>query len=224
MADSPKRNSKRLLWDAVNKYPQLFCSSLRRSGALEPCEDVEWASPLAKDDYHEYGVGKVVENLCLSGSISVPLKEFWPSPGPVWDGLGVSSQGRPILVEAKAHIPEAASPDTKASSKSRKLIEQSLDATRGHFAPGSRADWTRTFYQYANRLAHQYWLREMNKINSSLVFLYFTNAFDMGGPDTEAEWQGATKELHDELGLPASLEKFGVYHAYVDAEQLSNAS
>jgi hypothetical protein len=35
---------------------------------------------------------------------------------------------------------------------------------------------------------------------------------------------GATRLLHAVLGLPASLEHFGVYHAYIDARQLTDAA
>jgi hypothetical protein len=63
----------------------------------------------------------------------------------------------------------------------------------------------------------------LNNIDSSLVFLDFTNAADMDGPTSEEEWKGATRMIHAVLGLPANLEHFGVYHAYLDARQLTDA-
>ena len=51
-------------------------------------------------------------------------------------------------------------------------------------APRSKEDWNGLFYQYRNRLAFQYFLRRLNGIDSSLVFLYFANAVDMDGPMT----------------------------------------
>jgi hypothetical protein len=74
-----------------------------------------------------------------------------------------------------------------------------------------------------NRLAHQFYLREMNEIESSLVFLYFTDAVDMDGPATEEEWHGATRRIHAAMGLPADLRQFGVHHAFVDARHLTDA-
>lgn len=136
----------------------------------------------------------------------------------------MSSEARPILVEAKAHIPEAASPGTKASPASRELIEQSLAQARRWISPRSKANWTGTFYQYANRLAHQFFFRKSHGVSSSLVFLDFTNAVDMDGPATEQQWRGATRLLHAVLGLPADLTAFGVYHAYLDARQLTDAA
>jgi hypothetical protein len=84
-------------------------------------------------------------------------------------------------------------------------------------APRSKEDWNGLFYQYRNRLAFQYFLRRLNGIDSSLVFLYFANAVDMDGPTTEAEWHGAVRLTHACLGLPADLSQLGVHKAFVDA-------
>ena len=127
-------------------------------------------------------------------------------------------------MEAKAHIPEAVSGGTKASISSRKLIDRSLAAIRKHLAPRSKTNWAGAFYQYANRLAYQFWPRVLNGIDSSLVFVDFTNAVDMDGPTTEAEWRGAVRMIHAVLGLPANLESFRVYHAYIDARHLTDAA
>ena len=37
----------------------------------------------------------------------------------------------------------------------------------------STCDWSGTFYQYANRLAHLYLLHELNDVDAWLVFVYF---------------------------------------------------
>lgn len=216
--------SQRLLQIAVNKKPALLRLALKKSGALRRRETVSWQSPLKLDKYVEYRDKAALQKLGLTDSdLDVPLKDFWPPRGAVWDGLGITSQNRPLMLEAKAHIPEAASPGTKASPASRELIEKSLAKTRKYLAPKAKADWTGTFYQYANRLAYQYFLRVLNGQDSSLVFLDFTNAADMDGPSTEEEWKGATRMIHAVLGLPANIEKFGVFHAYVDARQLVDA-
>lgn len=62
-------------------------------------------------------------------------------------------------------------------------------------------DWTSTFYQYANRLAHLYYLREINQLPAWLVFVYFTGDEEMKGPRSEAEWRAALTVLHAALGL-----------------------
>ena len=222
--ESHTLGSQRLLQLAVSRRPELLQSALRKSGALGRRETVEWKSPLELDAFREYKDRKALQKLEIETRLDVPLSDFWPTGGAVWDGLGVTSENRPLLVEAKAHIPEAASPGTQASPKSFMLIEKSLLMTRKHLAPRSKAVWTGTFYQYANRLAYQYYLRILNGIDSSLVFLEFTNAVDMDGPTTEQEWRGANRMIHAVLGLPASLEQFNVFHASVDARHLTDTT
>ena len=50
-------------------------------------------------------------------------------------------------------------------------------------------------YQYANRLAHLYSLRQMNDIDAYLVFVYFLNDPDLDGPHTERERRAAIEVL-----------------------------
>lgn len=222
-ASDPPFGSQRLLQLAVNRRPELLKSALRKASALGRRESIEWVSPLDSDNHREYRDKAALFKLGIEKRVTLPLKEFWPARGPVWDALARTAEGRPMLVEAKAHIPESASPGTRASTASRGLIEASLKATRKHLAPKSSAFWMGTFYQYANRLAYQYYLRNLNQIDSSLVFLDFTNAVDMDGPTAEEEWRGATRLIHAVLGIPANLERFGVYHAYIDARLLTDA-
>ncbi len=213
--------SQRLLQIAVGKCPNRLEEALRTVGAIGSSESVTWTSPLEADGFKEFRDSAALKKLGVANSIIYPLKEFWPQRGPVWDATGITSSGTPVLLEAKAHIPEAASPASGASSKSMELIEQSLEKARKFYSPRSTSTWSGTFYQYANRLAHQYFLRELNKISSILVFLDFINAVEMDGPASELEWKGATRLLHAVLGLSADLEGYGVYHAYVDAALLS---
>jgi hypothetical protein len=215
--------SQRLLQAAVNRRPELLRSALRRAGAVGRREALRWVSPLAGDSFREYRDSAALQCLGVASRLRTPLGDFWPARGAVWDALGVAGEARPVLVEAKAHIAEAASSPTRASAKSRGLIERSLLAARRYFAPRSKVDWTCTFFQYANRLAYQYYLREHNGIDSSLVFLYFTNAVDMDGPATEEEWHGATRLIHVLMGLPADLRPWRIYEASIDARHLADA-
>src|SRR5260370_1044678 len=147
---------QRLLQVAVNRKPQLLVSALQRSGAIGPRVSVTWHSPLDSDDFREYRDGKALEKAGIAtANLKKPLEEFWPARGPVWDALGITSQGHPLFVEAKAHIPEAVTPATKASPTSLELIERSLGEARQFYAPRAPAVWTNLFYPYANRLAHQ---------------------------------------------------------------------
>lgn len=93
-----------------------------------------------------------------------------------------------------------------------------LDSSRGQ-APTRRVSSGVS----ANRLAHHYLLHELNRVRSTLAFLYFVKATEMGGPEDECEWRGAIRLLHAALGLPSELRGRGVFEAFVDVRQLSGA-
>jgi hypothetical protein len=215
--------SQRWLQLAVNRAPKLLDSALRRAGAIGRRDSVEWRSPVLADGFHECRDGEALRRLGLDDALpNRRLTEYWPNRGPVWDALGVSGQGLRVLVEAKAHIPEAVSPPSKANGPALSVIRASLEEARRFYAPRSKADWSSVFYQYANRLAFQYFLSHVNGVPSRLVFLDFCNATDMGGPETEAEWRGATRLIHAQLGLPADLSEHGIFHAYLDVRHLAD--
>lgn len=224
MKDFASAGSQRWLQVAINRKPELLLSALRRSGAIPQRASVTWHSPLAGDAFHEYRDSAALKKTSIDyARLAHPLHSFWPARGPVWDAIGTISEDGPLFLEAKAHIPEAASPATKASPASWKLIKRSLCEARYFYAPRAKADWTIHFYQYANRLAYQYFLREKNNIKSTLVFLYFLNADDMLGPGSEEEWQGASRLIHAVLGVPKDLTSHGVFDVYLDTRLLQDA-
>jgi hypothetical protein len=214
--------SQRLLQRAVNLRPELLRTALRRAGAIGKRVSVEWTSPLASQGGREYRDLAALRQLGLAERLTIPLSDFWPARGPVWDALAVASDGTGLLIEAKAHIPEAVSQGTAAAGASLELIRRSLNAARRSYAPRSKADWTGTFYQYANRLAFHHFLSQSNGLPTRLVFLAFTNAADVEGPATEEEWHGAIRLLHAALGLPADISSRGVHHAFIDARLLTD--
>jgi hypothetical protein len=177
---------------------------------------------LEADKFREYRDGVALAKAGIQ-TYQRPLQTFWPSRGPVWDAVGRTSEERPIFVEAKAHIPEAASPATRASAASRELIERSLEEARRFYSPRAKAIWSSLFYQYANRLAHQYFLRRVNGLASVLVFVYFVNADDMLGPMSEEEWHGAIRLIHAVLGVPKDLTGHGIFDVFLDTRLLQDA-
>jgi len=223
MGSFASAGSKRWLQVAVNRKPQLLLSALRRSGAIGPRISVTWHSPLEADDFREYRDRTALAKAGIA-DLKKPLEQFWPARGPVWDALGVTSEGHPLFTEAKAHISETASPATRASAASRDLIDRSLSEARRFYAPRATASWSNLFYQYANRLAHQYFLRRVNDVSSTLVFLYFVNADDMLGPMSEEEWHGAVRLIHAVLGVPKDLRSYGVFDAFLDTRLLQDAA
>jgi hypothetical protein len=225
MTEFAAAGSQRWLQVAVNREPALLLDALRRSGVVAPGASVTWSSPLESERFQEYRDGKALAKLGIAqATFKKPLAEFWPARGPVWDAVGITSDGVPLFLEAKAHIPEVASPATRASAESFALISQSLDAARKFYAPRATSIWTDIFYQYANRLAHHYFLTVVNGVSSRLIFLYFVNADDVLGPMSEEEWHGAVRLIHAVLGLPKDLKPYGVFEVFLDVRLLQHIS
>ena len=131
---------------------------------------IDWRSPLKSDDYAEYRDEDFLKKLGILNKMKCPLSDFWPDNGPQWDALGVSGD-EIILVEAKANIPEMVNPGTRARTESKRKIRNSLDKVKKYLNINNNIDWTGTFYQYVNRIAHLYYLREINKIKANLLFI-----------------------------------------------------
>ncbi len=214
------KGSQRWMQHAIEHHPAVLDEALRRAGVIAADDSMEWKSPLRSDDFCEYRDGEALRRLGVTDPLDVPLASFWPARGPVWDALGVSKLGRRILVEAKAHIPEAYSPPTRAEGDALALIGDSLREAQRHYSADSEADWSQRFYQYANRLAFQYFLNVRNGLPTRLVFLDFYNDDDVGGPSSEDQWHAATRAIHAHLDLPDDLTRHAVFHAYVDVRSL----
>lgn len=213
------RGSQRWLQALVNEHSELVDRILTSELRLQPSERVEWLSPLKSDDYAEYRDSAFLKRLGITLE-KVPLASFWPRFGPQWDGLAKTDRGDIILVEAKAHIPEMVSNPTGAGSGSLDKIRASLEETKRFLRSSSEVDWATCFYQYTNRLAHLYLLRELNAIPAYLLCVYFVNDEEMGGPTTQSEWQGAIDLLETLLGVSEHKLAPYVIRAFVDVNQL----
>ena len=104
-------------------------------------------------------------------------------------------------MESKAHVSEVLSPGTSASTKSKTLIERSLKELQSFLRVSPAVDWSAVLYQYTNRLAHLYLLRELNHLRAFLAFLYFVGDREMEGPWTVREWKSAIQVVRGVLGL-----------------------
>lgn len=195
------RGSLKWIRAAINDCPDKFNEKIASASRIPANDPIEWVSPLSDDEYAEYRDQDFLDQLGLRIN-KHPLIEFWPEKGPQWDALARTGQGRIILLEAKANIPEVVSSATGAGRESRKLIEESLAATKAFLGVDLDILWTGKLYQYANRLAHLYFLRELNAIDAYLIFAYFTGDQDVGGPQTVAEWKAAITVAEKVLGLP----------------------
>lgn len=165
---------------------------------------LEWLSPLEDDDWAEY------RDQAFLGLLNVELEKrslsaFWPSGGPVWDGLARTASGECVLIEAKAHVREMASTCAAASPVSIAKIRAALDECKVFLGVDPAYDWCERFYQYANRLAHAYLMNDLNSVPTHLVFLNFVGDSDMNGPASKAEWESAIDLAHEALGVRGKM-------------------
>ena len=164
---------------------------------------IDWRSPRQDDEYAEYYDEAFLDRLGVD-ELTMPLDEFWPKSGPRWDGLARATDGKLILVEAKAHIDEVVDYRSKASPDALRRIEERLDEAKSAFRATKDACWHMPFYQMANRLAHLYYLAGINGKDAYLVFIDFANAPDVPEPASFKEWRGAVRLAHKCLGLKDS--------------------
>jgi hypothetical protein len=164
---------------------------------------IDWRSPRQDDDYAEYYDQSFLDRLGVN-EMAMPLSEFWPKSGPRWDGLARTTDGKLILVEAKAHIDEAVDYHSKASPNALRKIQERLDEAKLAFRAAKDACWHTPLYQMANRLAHLYFLAGINSKDAYLVFIDFANAPDVPQPASREEWRGAIRLAHKCLGLKDS--------------------
>jgi hypothetical protein len=192
------RRSEHWLRILINQFPTILRQELQiYPWALH--EEITWLSPLADDDYAEYSDGAFLQRLGVEPQ--APLSEFWPPGGPRWDGLGMTSGNKRLLLETKAYVEELVTEPSQASEDSLRLIQQSLDEAKVFLNARPPLDWSKLFYQYTNRLAHLYYLRERNGIDAYLLGIYFVGAPDVPEPSTVGEWRAALRLLRRCLGI-----------------------
>ena len=130
------------------------------------------------------------------------LARFWPGSGPRWDGLALLIPSDTVLlIEGKSYPAEMRGPGCTASDPdSLKLIKRSLEATKEWLGAAQDSDWLGPYYQFANRLAHVYFLREKLGIDARLVHLCFLGDTTTV-PTDEETWRQGIPEASIALGL-----------------------
>lgn len=194
------QRSEHWLRKAVNNHHLALNQRIQAAFQFESADTIHWQSPVASDGYSEYFDEEFLTRLGLR-DMEMPLREFWPRSGPRWDGLAKTDSGKVILVEAKAYIEESVDYKSEASPISLQQINTSLQRAKTAFNASAEANWEAPFYQYANRLAHLYYLRELNQKDAYLLFLCFADAPDIPQPCTVEQWQGASRLTKKCLGL-----------------------
>lgn len=112
-------------------------------------------------------------------------------------------------------------PGTKAGEQSLALINQSLDEVKTGLGIGAQIDWTKTYYQYANRVAHLYYLRELNEIKAFLINVFFIGDHSVNGPASIKEWQVPIEQTKKLLWLdhPNILQPY-MFDLFIDVHSM----
>ncbi|PYZ95942.1 hypothetical protein CR205_16330 [Alteribacter lacisalsi] len=208
------KGSRMLLGKWVNKDEKgladcLFEASPSLLAFREVGAKPVWKSPLESNNYREYRDDFLDHyDAGQSKQLVDTIRQYWPSGGPVWDGLAVI-KGRAgidgfILVEAKANIPETSSKSTAKAPASIDKIESTLRMVQAEF--GSRAAlkvWTQHYYQYANRLAYLYLLNKKLNIPTWLINVYFIDD-DSHRETTREEWHTHLTHMYQTLDISHS--------------------
>ena len=207
--------------ELVNKNQDLINNLIKKEFPEMINENIYWKSPLEEDDFAEYRDNDFIDVIGLDRN-EIKIQEFWPERGPQWDALATTSESRIILVEAKANIREIVSPPSSAGSKSKTHIDQSLNETKIALGVKNYVDWSGKFYQFTNRLAHLYFLRDLHKKPVYLINIYFIGDKSVYGPDTIGEWKAALQVLYSYLGLTNhKLSKF-MADIFIDVNVLNH--
>jgi hypothetical protein len=215
---SDGKGSLRAVQQLVNDNKEMLTHQLSIKISSLKDDEVDWLSPLKENNYAEYSDDDFINLLDLN--LSFPLDRFWPKKGPQWDALGKSKKGAVFLIEAKANIPEVVSSPTGAGKASRLIIDKALIETKIFLDIKNDMDWSGKFYQYTNRLAHLYFLRELNNIPAWLINIYFINDKTVNGPKTKEEWRSAVLVMKKYLGVGRhKLSKYMI-DLFIDVEEL----
>jgi hypothetical protein len=82
-------------------------------------------------------------------------------------------------------------------------------------------NWESGFYQYANRIAHLYFLRCLCDVDAYLIFLYFINDHTHI-PTTRQEWEGALKLQKQFMSLKTHKLQRYVAGVFIDVNEINN--
>jgi hypothetical protein len=194
--------------DHLRRYLSARPDELTRAVATEvgvAPESIRWLPfiPIGEEDREHRALEFLPEQTFLR--VRPAWREFWPQRGhqQSWDAVGTAGTDW-LLVEAKANWPEFCTPPTTAKGEGLKKIETALGSIKRELGVSRWFCWTGTYYQYANRLATLWFLREQD-VGAHLVFVYFIgDRFPDGTPcpSSRAEWLGLIEARRLTLGLP----------------------
>ena len=170
-----------------------------------PIDSVSWL------DYPLAASGRETEYQGLNflppelSRVRAAWRDVWPTRGrqQTWDAVGRLGDAW-LLVEAKANHPEFCSPPTTATGAGRAVIERTLGRVKRRLGVHRFFAWTGSYYQYANRLAMLWFLRD-HGVDARLVGIYFigdTFPDATPSPASRRVWEQLIDARRLTLGLP----------------------
>ena len=225
-----RAGSQKWLQVLVNDHYELLNAYIAPKLRPQP-SNIEWLSPLRADCYAEYSDEDFIDRLGIKLD-KKPRSEFWPMGGPHWDGLARTDKEQILLLEAKSHTKELVSTLGASSHRSISLISLSLNKTKKFVGSSSdkSVDWTVGVYQYANRLAHLYFLNKLNGFDAYLILLYFLKdkereAGDTHVPRTELEWESVITYQERLMGIRQRHQLSDrIIHVFIDVNDIEARS
>jgi len=216
-----KKGSQKWIQELINACPLLLNNHIREKIASLSGREICWVSPL-KPDFAEYRDDAFLNILNLQ-ELSEDLSKFWPKKGPQWDALGKTADDQIfLLIEAKANVPEIVSNCGAKDKESLRVISESLAKTQDWLnCRRPCIDWKNGFYQYANRLAHLYFLREKHQREAYLIFLYFLNDANHIATSRDA-WNSALQLQKNLMGLSAKSLAGKVIDIFIDTKEIGS--
>jgi len=201
-----------------------------------PLASLQWLAPKQHDSegrFHEPVGPELLD--CLGLDLHTAYKGFWPlrRGAPTWDAVAwlhhPPHAPTAILVEAKSYPRElyascqakrftaAGQPNpaysliVKSIGETQARLGLAVDPDRWMFDTTPRQKRTTALYQTANRLAMLRFLRD-HGVDARLVYLLFLD--DPRSPTTSDEWQQATQEARERLGLEEPPPKTAYVHLH----------
>ena len=216
------KGSQRQIQIAVARRTEELSKAIRTQLDCLDGTQLVWKSPLEKEKFKEYLDESFLEAVNLK-HFAPKLAEFWPKSGPRWDGLArLEENGQLlgiVLVEAKSYPEEMRGQGCKATGESLEKIKRSTEAAKALFHAHSSGDWLGTYYQFANRLSHIYFLRETAGIDAWLVNLCFVDDKTIKEKATKkGDYKDELKLAKNELGLKDEVPY--VADVFLDADDL----
>lgn len=203
----------------VNERPAELSEAIVAEVAALDGAHLTWVAPLEANKFREPRDAEFLDVLGRRDLLP-SSRAFWPSGGPVWDGLAkVKLSGNDeglLLLEAKSYPQEMRSA-CRARRQSRRRIEVALSRTRSELgAPEGCANaWIDSYYQLANRLAHLLWLRRAGAPAWLILLCILDDEHHIA--TTRDAWDSGLADVRDELGIDVSAIE-GVAHIFLVAQ------